>query len=145
MLSREQLKQTEQWQALNQIWKVLTAEQRGTVGASFQLLSNFIQTTIEPPKDYTAEDASYKEELSSGGALFAEELERGGLNLYDGFLKIIARSTFESPEKVMVFFDLKYKSRYDWVTENRDEVLEILDLAWRRLVERGFVPGEGMV
>lgn len=143
MLTRDQLKQTEQWQALNAIWKELTPQQRQVVTPQIQLLSAFIQQTLEPPKDYTAEDTAYKDELSNDAAAFALYLERSGLNLYQLFSQLIAKSTFESADKLMIFFDLKYKSRYDWVTENRDEVLEVLELAWRRQVERGFVAGEG--
>lgn len=143
MLNRDQLKQTEQWQALNSIWKQLTQQQKQAITPEFQLLSNFIQKTLKPPKDYTAEDADYKAQLSNDAAAFAAEREQAGQNLYDGMMKMISRSTFESPEKFMIFFDLKYKNKYPWVEENRDELLEILDLVWKRVTERGFVPGEG--
>lgn len=36
MLTREQLKQTKQWQALNAIWKTLTPQQRQSIGPEFQ-------------------------------------------------------------------------------------------------------------
>lgn len=143
MLTREQLKQTRQWQALNAIWKTLTTQQRQAIGPEFQCLSDFIRDNSRPPVDYAAEDADYQSHLSNDACRFAREREAAGQNIYDGFKKIISRSTFESPEKVMVFFDLKYKQKYPWVTENRDELLEILDLVWNRLVDRGFVPGEG--
>ncbi|MCD8145929.1 MAG: hypothetical protein LUD84_01405 [Clostridiales bacterium] len=143
MLTREQLKQTKQWQALNAIWKTLTPQQRQSIGPEFQCLSDFIRDNSRPPADYAAEDADYQSHLSNDACRFAKEREAAGQNIYDGLMKIISRSTFESPEKVMVFFDLKYKRKYPWVTENRDELLEILDLVWNRLVERGFVPGEG--
>lgn len=143
MLNRDQLKQTEQWQALNSIWKQLSPQQKQAIAPEFQLLSNFIQNTLEPPKDESAEDRDYKEHLSNDAAAFAEQREREGQNLYQGILAMLARSSFESPEKFMIFFDLKYRKKYPWVDENRDELLEILDLAWKRVVERGFVPGEG--
>lgn len=143
MLTREQLRQTEQWQALNNIWKQLSPQQKQAITPEFQLLSAFIQQTVEPPKDYSVEDAGYKEHLSNDAAAFAAQREQAGQNLYDGMMKLLSRSTFESPEKFMIFFDLKYQKKYPWVTENRDELLEILDLVWNRIVERGFVPGEG--
>lgn len=143
MLTRDQLKQSEQWQALNTIWKQLTPQQKQAVTPSFQLLSNFIQITAQPVKDYAAEDAEYLSELSNDAAAFAAHMEQQGHNLYQGMMKMISRSSFESPEKFLIFFDLKYKSKYQWVDEYRDELLEILDLVWKRLVERGFVPGEG--
>lgn len=143
MLTREQLRQTEQWQALNAIWKQLTPEQKQAVTPELQLLTDFIRRTVTPPRDYRAEDAAYKDALSNEAAAFAAEREQAGQNLYEGLMKIVSRSSFESQEKVMVYFDLKYRRRYDWVTEQRDELLEILDLVWQRLLERGFVPGEG--
>lgn len=143
MLTREQLMQTEQWKALHAIWKQLTPAQRQAITPEFQLLSNFIQSSIEPPKDYSAEDAAYKTQLGSDAAAFAEVREQAGQNLYTGMMQMISRSTFESPEKFMIFFDLKYQRKYPWVDEHRDELLEILDLVWNRLLERGFVPGEG--
>lgn len=143
MLNRDQLKQTEQWQALNTIWKQLTPQQKTAITPEFQLLSGFIQQTLQPPKDYAAEDADYLSHLSNDAADFAREREAAGQNIYSGLMKIVSKSTFESPEKVMIFFDLKYQRKYSWVTEHRDELLEILDLVWKRLLERGFVPGEG--
>lgn len=144
MLNRDQLKQTEQWQALNAIWKQLTPPQKKAITPEFQLLSAFIQNTLEPPKDYSAEDGAYKDALSNDAAAFAAQREQAGQNLYEGMMKMLLKSTFESPEKFMIFFDLKYKNKYPWVTEDRDELLEILDLVWKRATERGFVPGEGM-
>lgn len=143
MLTRDQLKQTKQWQALNAIWKAMSPQQRQAIGPEFQCLSDFIRDNTKPPVDYAAEDADYKSHLSNDASRFAQEREEAGQNLYTGLMKIIAKSTFESPEKVMVFFDLKYKNKYPWVTENRDELLEILDLVWNRMLERGFIPGEG--
>lgn len=143
MLTRDQLKQTEQWQALNAIWKQLNPQQRQAITQEFQLLSNFIQNSLEPPKDYSAEDAAYKDHLSNDAAAFAQQREQEGQNLYSGLMKMLSRSSFESPEKFMVFFDLKYGKKYPWLEEYRDELLEILDLVWERLLERGFVPGEG--
>ena len=143
MLSRDQLKQTEQWQALNAIWKQLTPQQRAAITPQFQLLSVFIQQTVQPPRDYAAEDANYKAALSNDALSFARSREAEGINVYEGLLKLVSRSTFESPEKVLFFFDLKYGKKYPLVTEHRDELAEVLDLVWRRLLERGFVPGEG--
>jgi hypothetical protein len=143
MLTRDQLKQTKEWQALNVIWKILTPQQKAAVEGEFQQLSAFIQSNTKPPVDYSAQDAAYKDQLSNDALAFAQAQEAEGRNLYQGFLTLISKSTFESPEKVMIFFDLKYQKKYSWVTENRDELLEILNLAWSRSVQRGFIPGEG--
>ena len=144
MLNRDQLKQTKQWQALNSIWKQLTPQQKEAITPEFQLLSDFIRQTVQPPRDYAAEDASYQSELGNDALAFAKQREAEGMNVYDGLLKLVSRSTFEGPDKVLFFFELKYGKKYPWVRENRDELTEIIALVWKRLLERGFVPGEGM-
>lgn len=144
MLTREQLKQTQQWQALNEIWKAVPARQRQEIAPQFQCLSDFIRDNVPPPPDPDAQDAEYQSALSEPAREFAREREAEGQNLYRGLMQILSRSAFESPEKAMIYFDLKYKQKYAWVTERREELLEILNLVWERLLERGFVPGEGL-
>lgn len=144
MLNREQLRQTEQWQALNIIWKQLTPQQRTAITPQFQLLSEYLRQSLQPPKDYAAEDAAYQSALGNDALAFAQAREAEGMNVYDGLLKLISRSSFEGPEKVLFFFELKYGKKYPWVAQNRDELAELIALAWERMVERGFVPGEGL-
>jgi hypothetical protein len=143
MLTREQLRKTEQWQALNAIWQVLSPQQRSAITPQFQLLSDYIRTSVAPPRDFAAEDGDYQSQLGADARLFARSREAEGMNVYDGLMKLVRRSTFESPEKVLFFFELKYGKKYPWVEENRDELAELIDLVWRRSLERGFVPGEG--
>ena len=143
MLTREQLRKTEQWQALNDIWQALSPRQRSAITPQFQLLSDYIRASARPPRDYAAEDAAYQSQLGSDALAFARQREAEGLNVYDGLMKLVRRSTFEGPEKVLFFFQLKYGKKYPWIEENREELAELIDLVWRRSLERGFVPGEG--
>lgn len=142
-MTREELKKTREWQALNAIWKTMTKEQRHKILGEFKYLTQFINRNATPPVDCAAEDAAYQEALSTEAAAFARAREAEGHNLYAAFLRLIGGSTFESPDKVLFFFQLKYGARCPWLQEYPDEVAEILDLAWRRQVARGFVPGEG--
>ncbi len=143
MLSREQVRKTRQWQELNAIWQALSREQRESLTPQFRSLTEFLRAAAQPPRDTAAEDAAYQQELGNEALAFAREREREGLNVYDGLMKLVARSTFESPEKVLFFFQLRYGKKYPWVEEQRAELEELIALAWRRSLERGFVPGEG--
>lgn len=143
-MTRDELKQTKEWQALNTIWKTMSKEQRGTMMEEFKCLTHFIDTHAKPPVNYDAMDAAYKDALSAEAAEFAREREQQDhRNLYAEFMKLIGGSTFEEPEKVLFFYTLKYGRTCPWIQDYPDEVMEILDLAWKRQVERGFVPGEG--
>lgn len=143
VLTREQLRKTEQWQSLNAIWRTLTQEQRQELGPRFRSLTEYLRRTAQPPRDFAAEDAAYLEELGSEARAFALEREREGLNVYDGLMKLVRRSSFEGPDKVLFFFQLRYGSKYPWIQGQREELEELMELVWRRSLERGFVPGEG--
>lgn len=142
-MTRDELKQTKEWQALNTIWKTMTKDQRSQILNEFKCLTQFINQNATPPVDHAAEDRDYQKALSPAAAAFAQTREQEGQNLYQTFLKLIGGSTFEGPDKVLFFFHLKYDKRCPWLQEHPDEVGEILDLAWKRQVARGFVPGEG--
>lgn len=143
MLTREQLKQTEEWQSLNAIWQAMTPEQRETLSPRFRLLTDYLRATVQPPRDIAAEDRAYLEELGNEAQAFARAREAEGLNVYDGLMKLLRRSSFEGPDKLMFYFTLRYGQKYPWIAENAAELAELMDLVWRRSVERGFVPGEG--
>lgn len=143
MLTREQLKQTEEWQSLNAIWQALTPEQREKLSPRFRLLTDYLRNTAQPPRDTAAEDRAYLEELGNEAQAFARAREAEGMNVYDGLMKLLRRSSFEGPDKLMFYFELRYGSKYPWIQEQRAELEELMELVWRRSVERGFVPGEG--
>jgi hypothetical protein len=143
MLNREEMKKTQEWQSLNAIWRALTAQQREALSPQFRTLSDFIRATARVPRDLAAEDAAYQNELSNDALAFAQQREQEGLNVYDGLMKLLRRSSFEGPDKVLFFFQLRYGDKYPWAKENVDELSELIELAWRRSLERGFVPGEG--
>lgn len=143
-MTRDELKQTKEWQALNTIWKTMTPQQRGAMTEEFKCLTHFIDAHARPPVNYDAIDAAYQDALSPRAAAFAREREgQDHQNLYAELMKLIAGSTFEGPEKVFFFYKLKYGKSCPWVQDSPDEVMEIVNLAWNRQVERGFVPGEG--
>lgn len=142
-MTREQLKQTKEWQALNTIWKTMSRQQRGQIMEEFKCLTHFIDANAKPMRNEAAIDADYKAVLSPEAAAFAREREAEGCNLYADFLKLIGGSTFEGQDQVLFFYNLKYGKNYLWLQDYPDEVAEILNLAWKRQVERGFVPGQG--
>lgn len=142
-MTREQLKQTKEWQALNTIWKTMSRQQREQIMEEFKCLTHFIDAHARPVRDEAAIDANYKTELSPEAAAFAQEREAENCNLYADFLKLIGGSTFEGQDQVLFFYNLKYGKKYPWLQDYPDEVAEILDLAWKRQVQRGFVPGQG--
>lgn len=143
MLDREQLRKTHEWQNLNAIWRALTPEQKEALSAQFRALTDFLRAAARVPEDYAAQDAAYLEELGNEARAFAQEREAEGMNVYAGLMKLLRRSSFEGPDKLMFYFELRYGSKYPWVQERREELEELMELAWRRSVERGFVPGEG--
>lgn len=143
MLTREELKRTQEWQSLNAIWRGLTPEQREELGEQFRGLTEFIRSSARPPRDTAAEDAAYLQELGNEAQAFARAREREGLNVYDGLMKLVRRSSFEGPDKLLFFFQLRYGGKYPWIQAQREELEELIDLVWRRSLERGFVPGEG--
>lgn len=143
MLTREQLKQTQEWRSLNAIWQALTPEQREALTPRFRALTQFLRAAVPPPRDTAAEDAAYLEQLGNEARAFALAREQEGLNVYDGLMKLLRRSSFEGPDKLMFFFQLRYGKKYPWIAEYEAELAELMDLAWRRSLERGFVPGEG--
>lgn len=143
-MTRDDLKQTAQWQALNTIWKGMTGEQRKQLNDQFKLLTEFIKKNAKPTVNYAAMDAAYQDALSPEARQFAQLREQeDSKNLYADFMKLIGGSTFEEPEKVLFFYTLKYGRTYPWIQDYPDEVEEILNLAWKRHLERGFVPGQG--
>lgn len=143
MLSREQVRQTREWRDLNAIWQALSREQREALTPQFRALTEYLRKSLSPPRDYAAEDAAYQQALGNEALAFAREREAEGLNVYQGLMKLVRRSSFEGPDKVLFFFELRYGGKYPWVKERREELEELIALVWKRSLERGFVPGEG--
>lgn len=52
MLSREQVRQTRQWQELNAIWQALSREQREALTPQFRSLTEFLRESLQPPRTW---------------------------------------------------------------------------------------------
>lgn len=130
---------TEEWQALNKLWKTMTAAQRNAVQEEFRCLTEFVKKNAgrDPATEYLTE-------LSSEARGFLEaQVKAGEPNLYYSFMSLIGGSLFEKEEDALAYYLLKYGRSRPYLKERQDQVKEILSLAWKRQIAQGFRPGEG--
>ncbi|MCD8160623.1 MAG: hypothetical protein LUE61_05485 [Clostridiales bacterium] len=139
MLSKEEIIATKEWQALNRIWKTMTAAQRSAVQEEFRCLTDFVKENVgrDPA-------TAYLEDLSPEARKFLQDLVKAGEpNLYHSLISVIGGSLFEKQEDVLAYYLLKFGKSRPYLAENLPLVEEILALCWKQQLERGFRPGEG--
>jgi hypothetical protein len=139
MLTKEEIMATKEWQALNKLWKTMSAPQRNAVQEEFKCLTEFVKENVghDPATDYL-------QKLSNEAREFLlAQTKAGEPNLYHSFMSLIGGSVFEKPEEAMGFYLLKYGKSRPYLTEQKPLVEEILALAWQQQLAQGFRPGEG--
>lgn len=139
MLSKEEIIETKEWQALNKLWKTMSAAQRAGVQEEFRCLTDFVKEHVG--RDPTTE---YLQALSPEARKFLlEQTKAGEPNLYHSLMSVIGGSIFEREEDVLAYYLLKFGRSRPYLKENEPLVQEILSLCWKTQLAQGFRPGIG--
>ena len=133
MSEKDWVKDTDEWIALNTIWKTCTPCQKEMLQGEFKRLSDFVRkhVRVRPESD----DYSYLNALSPGARSFVVDLvELGEKNLYHSIMAILnnPRRAQCTKEEIRNIYFKKYGDKRPYLKNNESYVLEILDLCWSR-------------
>ena len=130
---RELVKGTEEWIALDTIWRSCTPYQKEFLRKEFKLLSCFIREHARLQSE--ADDYGYLNALSPEARSFVIDLVKSGeKNLYHSFMAIInnpKRANY-TKEEIRSLYYKKYSNKRPYLKTHEDYVLEVLDLCWSR-------------
>lgn len=130
---RDLIKETDEWIALDTIWRSCTSYQKESLRGEFKLLSGFIRKHIRVRAE--SDDYGYLNALSPGARAFVIELvESGEKNLYHSFMSIInnpSRADFTKEQIRDIYFE-KYADKRPYLKKHESYVLEVLNLCWSR-------------
>lgn len=128
------VKESDQWMALNRIWKACSSDQRKALYNDFEIVSNFIISKLNRSPSTNCEDQfRYLDELSPDAKFFVIRLlDNGEPNLYHSIMAVINNNrTLSFNELVTIYFD-KFSLKRPYVKDNRILVEEVIELCWRR-------------
>lgn len=128
------VKESDQWMALNRIWKSCSSDQRKELYNDFEIVSNFIINKLDRSPSMNCEDQfRYLDELSPDAKRFVIHLlDNGEPNLYHSIMSVIHNNrSLSLTELVMIYFE-KFSIKRPYVKDNRILVEEVIELCWRR-------------
>ena len=130
---RDLVKETDEWVALDTIWRACTPQQKEAIRDNFKRLSGFIRdhTKVQTKAD----NYSYLNALSAEAKSFVIELVNSGeKNLYHSFMSVInnpSRADFSKEQIRAAYFEM-FADKRPYLKQHENYVLEVLDLCWRR-------------
>lgn len=130
---RDLVKETDEWIALDTIWRACTPRQKETLHEEFKHLSGFIRHHVK--EQTKSDDYGYLNALSAEAKNFVIELINSGeKNLYHSFMSVIntpSRASFSKEQIRDNYFEM-YADKRPYLKQHENYVLEVLDLCWRR-------------
>ena len=128
------IKGTDEWQALNRIWKCCTIEQRNILRNDFEMVSKFISQKVG--LDYYREkddEFCYLNALSDEAKQFVITLvERGEPNLYHSIMAVLNNKKDATKQEIEKVYFEKFECKRPYLIEKRNFVDEVIELCWKR-------------
>lgn len=134
-IDKELIKKTDEWKALNAIWKKLPQESRKELEKEFRILIALINANIKKySKKAVIRSDAYLDELSPETIKFVKDLIlQGEPNLYHSIMAVIMPGHFSDKEKALEYYLAKYSIKRPYLQDNRDKVHEVMNLCWQRM------------
>lgn len=128
------IKATNEWRALNQIWKSCSSEQRAQLGREFELLTKFIRSHTPINAEPRGKDGySYLSRLSpEARRLVISIAERGEKNIYHSVMAVIDSKPQLSLQELKDYYFKKYGQKRPYLLENESYVFEVIELCWNK-------------
>ena len=137
-MPNDTVRRTPEWNALNNIWKVCSQEQRQSLEADFMLLTEFVRSTTLPRFTApVAEQHRYLYGLSDGAQSFIMDiLNQGEPNLYHSIMSVMDGKTAQGKDAIQKYYYDTYACKRPYIRENWSLVCEIFDFCWKKHVHK---------
>lgn len=128
------IKATDEWKALNQIWKSCSSTQQVQLCKEFELLTKFIRSHTPISAEPRGKDGyAYLSRLSPEARQFVISIaERGEKNIYHSVMAIIDNKPQFSQQELKDYYLQKYGEKRPYLLENESYVSEVIELCWNR-------------
>ena len=140
-MSSKNVRESSEWQALNNIWKACSDEQKASLRSDFQTITLFLKKSsyrltyqdnhsVEEEEDV---DDYYLAPLSAEARTFLYEvIGQGGKNLYHSFMAYLDGKNDIDKDEIFNAYYKKFSVKRPYLCENKDLVWEIYSLCWER-------------
>lgn len=132
------IKTTDEWKAINRIWKSCSPEQKAQLNEEFKMLVEFIRLHRQPKlKSWKKDNYAYLSKISPEAKQFVISMvEQGEKNIYHSLMAIIDNKPELSCEELREYYFQKYGERRPYLLENKDYVSEVIELCWNKFHDR---------
>lgn len=133
MTKEEFIRSSDEWQALNRIWELCTAEQRDAMLDDFELLRSIIRHKVG--LNFRADNDDefrYLNSISDEAKQFVISLvENGEPNIYHSIMAVLNNKKNITMEEIKNFYFAKYGMKRPYLCEKRELVNEVIELCYR--------------
>lgn len=132
------IKTTDEWKAINCIWKSCSSEQKAKLNKEFKLLVQFIRLHKQPKVESWAKDNyAYLSKISPEAKQFVISMvEQGKKNIYHSLMAIINNKPELSCQELQEYYFQKYGQKRPYLLENKAYVSEVIELCWNKFHDR---------
>ena len=133
MTKEDFVKSSNEWKALNRIWKSCTAEQRDVMRNEFELVGKFIGQKVGLKFHSESDDEfRYLNSISDEAKQFVISLvEQGEPNLYHSIMSVLSNKRNATKEEIKDFYFMKYGIKRPYLYIKRELVDEVIELCCR--------------
>lgn len=134
MTKEDFVRSSNEWQALNRIWKSCTAEQRNEMRNDFELVSKFISQKVGSKfRSESDDEFGYLNSISDEAKQFVISLvEQGEPNLYHSIMAVLNNKRGATKEEIEKFYFAKYEMKRPYLYDKRELVDEVMELCWKK-------------
>lgn len=147
----DEYKSGKEWNALSDIWKSMSSDQRKENFENFKILSDFIKLNcaIEHAISHKDDEKSLEENYGYLNKLSAEAkqlvidlVKKGEKNLYHSIMAIIdaKRGEFSSVEQLWEYYSNRFGKTRSYIYVYESEIKEIISLCLIRMDKKGINP-----
>ena len=132
-IAPDHVKHSQQWQALNEIWRNCSKEQQTELYSQFEIVAQFIKENTLKTCSTAKDEYKYLSEVSQATKEFIISIvDRGEKNIYHSCMAVINNHPTSTKEELITYYLNTYSPKRPYLLEHEQCLREVFDLCWTR-------------